>query len=321
MAVSTVSRCLNLRRFIGMSNNAAILFPNTAQHLNHVQHARSRSFTTSVDDDDIFESEWNKPNKKMSKAMIAYLKRAREHDEFMKKEIAEYEIGKRHLANMMGEDPDNFTQRDINRAIRYLFPSALYDPRARPMMRHPDEIFPHRKASEFDESGRPFHSMFYTTKQNYFEILYNIVDKIKSLNEVEDSLIKQGKLPMDKINLLDSRWLTKAELENEIHETINDSEYNYFITSLERMCEHPLSNRENDFIRKYCKQRITYSSEVEVQPLEHDSTGRPYITVKRCMRKSARGEVTVWANGSGKIVINGQDITYFKESRHREQVS
>lgn len=32
----------------------------------------------------------------------------------MKKEIVEYEIGKRQLANMMGEDPECFTQEDIN---------------------------------------------------------------------------------------------------------------------------------------------------------------------------------------------------------------
>lgn len=32
----------------------------------------------------------------------------------MKKEILEYEIGKRYLANMMGEDPECFTQADID---------------------------------------------------------------------------------------------------------------------------------------------------------------------------------------------------------------
>lgn len=32
----------------------------------------------------------------------------------MKKEILEYEIGKRHLANMMGEDPECFKRADIN---------------------------------------------------------------------------------------------------------------------------------------------------------------------------------------------------------------
>jgi len=91
-------------------------------------------------------------------------------------------------------------------------------------MRHPEEIFPHRKEAEFDESGRPFHFMFYTTKPNYYEILYvsfynyfckiyikqnnqfscyffmqHVTDKIKSLNDVEDSLIRQGTLPMDKM--------------------------------------------------------------------------------------------------------------------------
>lgn len=34
--------------------------------------------------------------------------------EFVEKEIAKYELGKRHLANMMGEDPNTFTQEDID---------------------------------------------------------------------------------------------------------------------------------------------------------------------------------------------------------------
>lgn len=51
---------------------------------------------------------------KTSKAMKAYLERAREHDEFMKTQKYEFQIGKRHLANMMGEDPETFTQDDID---------------------------------------------------------------------------------------------------------------------------------------------------------------------------------------------------------------
>lgn len=50
----------------------------------------------------------------ISKAMKAYLTRANEHEKFMKKEIQEYQIGKRHLANMMGEDPETFTQEDVD---------------------------------------------------------------------------------------------------------------------------------------------------------------------------------------------------------------
>lgn len=46
--------------------------------------------------------------------MKAYLERAKEHEEFMKKQRHEYQIGKRHLANMMGEDPETFTQEDVD---------------------------------------------------------------------------------------------------------------------------------------------------------------------------------------------------------------
>lgn len=51
---------------------------------------------------------------KTSKAMKAYIQRAQEHDEFMRVQEDEYRIGKRHLANMMGEDPETFTQDDVN---------------------------------------------------------------------------------------------------------------------------------------------------------------------------------------------------------------
>lgn len=57
-------------------------------------------------------------------------------------------------------------------AISYLFPSGLYDPKARPAMKSPEEVFPARKAAEFDETGRPFHSMFYTGKPNFFQLLH-----------------------------------------------------------------------------------------------------------------------------------------------------
>ncbi|KAL0190713.1 hypothetical protein M9458_013411, partial [Cirrhinus mrigala] len=34
--------------------------------------------------------------------------------EFIDKQVEEFEVGKRHLANMMGEDPETFTQEDID---------------------------------------------------------------------------------------------------------------------------------------------------------------------------------------------------------------
>lgn len=52
--------------------------------------------------------------------MRAYLERSRQHREFMAEKNFEYQIGKRHLANMMGEDPETFTQEDID--VTYIFP-------------------------------------------------------------------------------------------------------------------------------------------------------------------------------------------------------
>jgi len=34
-------------------------------------------------------------------------------DKFMKDEEEEFVFGRRHLANMMGKDPETFTQRDV----------------------------------------------------------------------------------------------------------------------------------------------------------------------------------------------------------------
>lgn len=58
---------------------------------------------------------------KVSKAMKAYLTRANEHDEFMKTQHLEFQIGKRHLANMMGADVETFTQEDIDVGMKSFY--------------------------------------------------------------------------------------------------------------------------------------------------------------------------------------------------------
>jgi small subunit ribosomal protein S9 len=78
----------------------------------------------------------------VSKAMKAYLARAQEHDAFITKEHQEYQIGRHHLANMMGFDPQTMTDKDVDEAIKYLFPSGLFEPKARPFMRDPDVVSP-----------------------------------------------------------------------------------------------------------------------------------------------------------------------------------
>lgn len=50
----------------------------------------------------------------MNNAAKIFLERAREYDEMIEEAGAEYRIGMRHLANMMGNDPETFTQADAD---------------------------------------------------------------------------------------------------------------------------------------------------------------------------------------------------------------
>lgn len=51
---------------------------------------------------------------RMNNAAKIFLERAREYDEMIEEAGAEYRIGMRHLANMMGSDPETFTQADAD---------------------------------------------------------------------------------------------------------------------------------------------------------------------------------------------------------------
>lgn len=259
---------------------------------------------------------------KVSKAMKAYLERAKAHDEFMKVQDLEFKLGKRHLANMMGENPETFTQADIDRAIQYLFPSGLYDKKARPMMKPPEEVIPQRKAAEFDETGRPFHSMFYTGRPNYFKLLYDAVGSINDLNAFEDRMIKKQLTPdpTQQIGTSGSEWISKDALEKVLLEDISDSEYENFVSVMTRLIHHPYSYREKSFIDRYRKPLLTKTEADQIPKPQFDENGKQTITVYECLRKSARGDVTIVSPGTGKITINGQDITFFPEVQPREQM-
>lgn len=54
------------------------------------------------------------PKQKMNNAAKIFMERAQEYDEMIELAGAEYRIGMRHLANMMGADPETFTQKDAD---------------------------------------------------------------------------------------------------------------------------------------------------------------------------------------------------------------
>ncbi|XP_058125304.1 small ribosomal subunit protein uS9m [Anopheles ziemanni] len=260
---------------------------------------------------------------KISKAMKAYLERAREYESSMEQARSEYQLGKRHLANMMGADVETFTQQDIDQAIQYLFPSGLYDPAARPSMKPPEEFMPKKKGAEFDETGRPFHSLFYTGRPNFFQLLYDIVENISKLNALEDGTRIKGK-SLDsvgnKLDVTGSEWLPKELLEKKIVETITDIEYDNFVNAMNRLVDHPLSERSKEFIKEYRKPLISKMENDTIPAPQHDADGRQYVTIYECLRKTARGDVTMKFPGTGSVLVNGKDLRTVGKTQQREQI-
>uniref|UniRef100_A0A672NLB0 Small ribosomal subunit protein uS9m n=1 Tax=Sinocyclocheilus grahami TaxID=75366 RepID=A0A672NLB0_SINGR len=212
--------------------------------------------------------------------------------EFINKQVEEFEIGKRHLANMMGEDPETFTQEDIDRSIAYLFPSGLFEKRARPVMKHPEEIFPKQTAVQWDAEGRPFHFLFYTGQQSYYSLLL----------------------------LTGSRWLLKEEIEEYLVENISDHDYMRMIQLMEKLLSMPYCSLEEEFILKFRKQLEVQSSKHEIPALQYDPQGVTF-SVADGRRKTAKASITLRDSGSGNITINGRNyLHYFPLLQDREQL-
>uniref|UniRef100_A0A3B4FP72 Small ribosomal subunit protein uS9m n=1 Tax=Pundamilia nyererei TaxID=303518 RepID=A0A3B4FP72_9CICH len=240
--------------------------------------------------------------------------------EYIQKQVEEYEIGKRHLANMMGEDPENFTQEDIDRSITYLFPSGLFEKTARPLMKliH----FPLHKAVQWGADGRPFHFLFYTGKQSYYSLMHDLYGKILKIEKHQDHLRAKGLFSQDAqlISLGPSRWLTKEELELLLVETISTHDYDRFIKLMEHMLVMPYSSTEEEFVQRYRRLLEAQSLKQLVPLLEKDENGMAFSTAEG-RRKTSDSSVILRDCGSGHITVNGQDyLQYFPVLQDREQL-
>uniref|UniRef100_S4RUZ0 Mitochondrial ribosomal protein S9 n=1 Tax=Petromyzon marinus TaxID=7757 RepID=S4RUZ0_PETMA len=139
-------------------------------------------------------------------------------EEFLAQQLRDYELGRRHLANMMGEDEESFTQEHIDKAIEYLFPSGLFEKRARPIMKVLEQIIPAMKiVIQWGEDGRPFHYLFYTGKPNY----YSLQDLYSQLLQVEAEEDKMRSKAVRRA-LPSSRWVTQEELEQSLNEQLSE---------------------------------------------------------------------------------------------------
>lgn len=149
------------------------------------------------------------------------------------------------------------------------------------MMKPPEEVFPQRKAAEFDETGRPHNSLFYTGKPHFFKFLHEIVGHTLELNKFEDRMIRQQKTPDPalKLDLSGFEWLPKDHLELILVEAIQDIEYSNFIVAMNRLATHPYSYRVQEFIRTYQRPLMSQMTLLEIPKPQVDEDGRSFITV------------------------------------------
>ena len=74
--------------------------------------------------------------------------------------------------------------------IDYLFPSGLIDPKARPIMKPPEEIYNKVQDAVFDYAGRPKHNFFYTAKPLYTQSLYDLAENISQIMAFGDRMTR-----------------------------------------------------------------------------------------------------------------------------------
>ncbi|XP_054270594.1 28S ribosomal protein S9, mitochondrial [Macrosteles quadrilineatus] len=259
---------------------------------------------------------------KSSKAMRAYLERSQAYNKFMEQEEVEFKTGKRHLANMMGKDPETFTQKDVDEAIAYLFPSALFVKKTRPLMKPPAEVHPPKKEAEFDETGRPHHYLFYTGKPNLYEYLHKLVDVMIELNSFEDTMIRKQLKPDPALTLSQDgyQWLSKEEFEQKFLEKITGDEHRQLISTLDRLLAHPYSYRVEKVFLDARKTFTSISADAVIPKPELQPDGREFVKFEGSKRKTAFADATVRFPGTGKIDINGFDLSYFQDLHTREQL-
>ncbi|XP_071504907.1 small ribosomal subunit protein uS9m-like isoform X2 [Diadema antillarum] len=244
------------------------------------------------------------------------------YDALIQREEASFERGRRHLANMMGEDPENFSQEDVDRAIEYLFPSGLFEKKARPMMKPPTDYYPPQKAAQFGVDGRPFDSLFYTGKPNYFNLMHDTATQMRKVMAKEDEMVAKGILihQSEPVNLARSEWIDKASVERIVVETLTEKEYQNFINLLERILQLPYASEVADYIHGFRRELVAVLSKEVIPPIQHDESGRPFSTAEG-LRKMAKASVILRDHGKGQVMVNGKEfMVYFNMVRVREQI-
>ena len=153
--------------------------------------------------------------------------------EFMQYQIKQFELGKRHLGNMMGVDSELMTQKDINHAIRYLFPTGIFSKLSRPVMKDPREMFTVSAQLDVDETKRPRNPFFYTPNAQFSNLCFVISDAIEKCdNDLRDGKRSERLLPYDPKS---QKWLSADKLGSIIKSSVSDENMSHFNSLVRRL--------------------------------------------------------------------------------------
>jgi len=247
-----------------------------------------------------------------------------EEDLVIKEEIRRYHRGKRWLANIMGMDPETFAQTDIKRALKYLLPSHLWAKDARPSMKHPYNTFS-LTSKNFDKNGRPLHPAFYTHREGFHDTNFKLWDTLDRLNKLEDryppSALRalREKSKIEKIKAADRKWPEKRASKKT--EELNRAEDWDVKVRMTRIINHNMvlhDKKASQLVGRYIgmEQQSRENTKLKVEMDKKEGTVRAMG-----IRKSARADVKVRDNGSGRITINNQPVLkYFTLHNGLEQV-
>ncbi|VDO32829.1 unnamed protein product [Onchocerca flexuosa] len=257
--------------------------------------------------------------KVISRALEVYLNDVKRQNKIMARERAEFELGKRYLANMLGLEPNSITQDDIDKAVEYLFPSGLTNKFALPVMKPPEEILPMLRQIEFDDEGRPKDLLFFTLSPKFYRLLSIIGTKTEALlccqQKQRVSIEDDSKTP--KMELLGTEWISQQMLCNKLEERITDEMYAHLIVSLDYMVSLPGAHKERDFIFEYRKSVAVGTKDIifgaKVPPVQLvEGTNRRMAKVEVRL-KASFAEVEVRDKGSGEYTVDGYGLDVFRE--------
>ncbi|WAR08234.1 RT09-like protein [Mya arenaria] len=254
----------------------------------------------------------------ITRSIDRFIRYLETEDAKLEKSIAEYELGKRHLANIMGlDDSADLTREEVRKCLDYLLPSSLTNKEARPIMEHPLVLRPRRHMAEHDEEGRPTHYLHYTLKPSFYEVMHTMAVKYEKFKQFEHPLDGDKYPPLEQ----GTEWMPYEEFKKSFKsEKINENDYRRFIVLADRLYTSQYAPMEQDYLAKFRQRRVgTHDGQDrKILPVQGDD-GR-YFVIEKGKKKTAEAYVCVKSNGTGQWSINGQDISYFEDTMHRKAV-